>query len=802
MKLYLKLELKSDTCVAGAGGGRVGNVDTDLETDPASGLPIIRGRTLKGLLVEELVQLLRVLEPAGAGPWHDAAVGLFGARGQTRGGCLAFHDGALPADLSAAVAASHGRWHRAQVLDALTRVRSQTMIDPASGAPQPHSLRSTRLLRAGLNLHARLTSSIDLDARQRALVAACVAAVRRAGLHRNHGWGEVRLRLLDADDRDLTAAWLKGLRQPQWSSVTGAESEPSPAVASASVPTGAHGRRVLTYRLRLAAPVVLAEAGADSSSVETLPYLGGATVLGALAWRWLDRNAPGDDPAGHADFRRLFLDGSARFLNAYVAGSDRSRLLPCPLSLARRKGDGAEPHPAYDRAQPGFDAQRRREPDTQWTPLETPLFVRFKEPAPPDDEEEDYEHTDNTEPRLYGRAPSRRPRLHQARDDREAGRSTEGALFSYVALDASEVLCGHILCEHAADAATIKALLEAGPLPLGRARNAGYGGWAEIEALEEHAAEPWREAPIRRRSPHEPSDRLVVTLLSDYLGVNAQGQADPAALEDEMRAALGVDNQAQSRFLRGRSVAGYVSHWRMRRPTQPAVAAGSLLVFNGTRPDPARVAELCWQGLGQRRAEGFGRVAVDWHGGLALQAQKDSAPDSIAAAAAGDDADSAALTMLKRHLLYDTLWHTLTHLGNRDAKRVAHPPSPALIGRLRGRIRTASSAAEVRAFLRDAAQRADDKGLKQAGRALLQARLAGQSLDDWLVDQLSGTQADPQPGWLQHPEVRDACEGLGLDLELLSAGERWRLLQGCLDAFCEHLRRRAQAHGGAATAGE
>ncbi|MBK8184407.1 MAG: RAMP superfamily protein [Candidatus Competibacteraceae bacterium] len=203
MKLYLEMELLSDTCFAGSGGGRVGTVDTELEIDPQTRLPIVRGRTLKGLLLEELAQILRVLEKHDNGPWHEVATRLFGAPFQADRGSLTFGNGRLPDDLQAAVQCNRHQprerqyWTQAEVLAALTTVRHQTKIDSESGAPEAHSLRSARLLRAGLRLCAPVDAHRPLDSAEQALLAACAVAVNRAGLHRNHGWGEVLLRVLD-----------------------------------------------------------------------------------------------------------------------------------------------------------------------------------------------------------------------------------------------------------------------------------------------------------------------------------------------------------------------------------------------------------------------------------------------------------------------------------------------------------------------------------------------------------------------------------------------------------------------------
>lgn len=795
MKLYLEMGLLSDTCFAGSGGGRIGTVDTELETDPRTGLPIVRGRTLKGLLLEELAQILRIFEPGGNGPWHEVATRLFGTPRQTERGSLTFGDGRLPDDLQAAVRGNrhqpHKRqyWTQAEVLAALITVRHQTKIDPESGAPEPHSLRSARLLRAGLRLRAPVHARQPLDSAERALFAACAVAVRRAGLHRNHGWGEVRLRLLDEREKDVTASWLTALRQPS----TESPAPEPPAIQPEPPISPATDRRVIGYRLTLNAPAVLAMAGGDTSTVETRPYISGGAVLGALAWRWLDQQRPTcTGPVGDSKFRRYFLDDSVRWLNAYAESSNQQRLLPCPFSLVVRKG---ESNPAFDQASPFFKDLVIDEPNTQWKPLDLP-FVRLEET----------EDAEGMVCRLGGRQLKLTTRLHHTRDDREAGRSTGGLMFSYVALDAGERFIGYVLCETAEDAAVIRALLEAGLLPLGRSRTATYGGWAQVEVFDEVAAKDWREALERQEFSDEEKEqgRLVVTLLSDYLGVNDQGLPDPLALEQDLREALGIDQKPIARFLGGRSVTGYVSHWRMPRPSHPAVTAGSVLVYENARPDPARLAEILWWGIGTRRTEGFGRVTVQWHGALKIQTSEEFLADSESEAPSSPP--SPELVFLQRNLLRNAVRRTLIHRAVDDANQVIRPPSsPALIGRLRARIRTAAAADEVKNFLLRASYRSrdkdrlQDKGLKRAGQALTRARRGGKTLLDWLIAWMLGEDASP-PEWIGCIEVVDVCTRLNLKLDLLSDDDRWWLLQTYLDAFCEQLRRRAQQQSIGATA--
>src|SRR2546421_2411536 len=82
-RLQLCLHLESDATF-GRGEGLAGLVDEEIEYDVATGLPFVRGRVLKGLLVEECANLLFALQTAGspALPTLEKSAGwLFGRPG-------------------------------------------------------------------------------------------------------------------------------------------------------------------------------------------------------------------------------------------------------------------------------------------------------------------------------------------------------------------------------------------------------------------------------------------------------------------------------------------------------------------------------------------------------------------------------------------------------------------------------------------------------------------------------------------------------------------------------------------------
>jgi len=181
-----------------------GLVDDEIEYDVATGLPFVRGRVLKGLLVEECANLMFALEKASSPALTElkkAAGRLFGRPGSDLESAALLHFGPalLPEELRAAVrfAIEDGKLKPADVLESLTAIRRQTAIDEESAAPEKNSLRSMRVLLRQTNLCAWLDFAEDPGADDLALLTACALSVRRGGIGRNRGRGQLCLRLLD-----------------------------------------------------------------------------------------------------------------------------------------------------------------------------------------------------------------------------------------------------------------------------------------------------------------------------------------------------------------------------------------------------------------------------------------------------------------------------------------------------------------------------------------------------------------------------------------------------------------------------
>lgn len=219
MKLQIHITLKSDATF-GRGDGVVGLVDEEVEHDAATGLPFLRGRTLKGLLAEECANILYALRqqnsPAYA-QFERAARFLFGQPGSTSEDEAKMHVGPalLPKAMRDAIEADIRReaLRPTEVLESLTAIRRQTAVDEETGAPEEGSLRSMRVVLRDTPFVAELHFDKDPDQTAKALLVACVLSLRRAGTGRNRGRGRLAARLYDGQGNDITGECFEHFRR-------------------------------------------------------------------------------------------------------------------------------------------------------------------------------------------------------------------------------------------------------------------------------------------------------------------------------------------------------------------------------------------------------------------------------------------------------------------------------------------------------------------------------------------------------------------------------------------------------------
>ncbi|NJN98270.1 MAG: RAMP superfamily protein [Anaerolineales bacterium] len=213
----LQLTLLRDTTF-GRGDGVAGLLNTEVDHDEY-GLPFLRGRALKGLLVYECADILFALKQQGQEMtrWYAAARFLFGEPGSNLQGQAQLYVGnaCLPAELQqtlmirhAPLKAAEAAQFRTEVLNALTTIRRQTAVE-IDGVAKDNSLRAIRLIIRETQFEAPLTflSEIEVVPLAKGLLAACVKSLRRAGTSRSRGPGLIKAELRQ-DGQAISHDWL------------------------------------------------------------------------------------------------------------------------------------------------------------------------------------------------------------------------------------------------------------------------------------------------------------------------------------------------------------------------------------------------------------------------------------------------------------------------------------------------------------------------------------------------------------------------------------------------------------------
>ncbi|NJL54081.1 hypothetical protein HC928_02195 [bacterium] len=472
---------------------------------------------------------------------------------------------------------------------------------------------------------------------------------------------------------------------------------------------------VLEYRVTLLEPVLVTGLDGDPNSAVALDYLPGSAIRGAIIGRYLQTGQSID--AGDPIARRIFFSPDTLYLNAYpMLGEERT--LPAPRAWHKEKGK--EDH-IVDLA------LSDKAPQMQQPKALREGFVQVM---------------DEVQVRLV--QPARHIAIHTQRERRK-GRATEqeGAVYRYDALAPQQRFAGAIICNDREDASWLHDLLkEAQELQLGGARTAGYGrtrldGMGLFE-------QPWQEAP----SHFSPGDPLIVTLLSDAILRNAQGEIAPDSdtLQVALATALQVPpaqvGQVRQAFLGQTMVGGFNRKWGLPLPQMAALAMGSVLVLEGHHLSSQNVENLIRWGIGERREEGFGRVGVNIFSTSTYTTQAKAKPAQLSSNPA-----FLGTRELPEHIARRELQRRLEIrlIETANTTKVRQPPHKSQVYGLRAVVQTCLQDPKLSIGpLEDALDYLENRNVTR--RQFEKASIEGQPMISWikeaLKDDLSGDNLD------------------------------------------------------------
>jgi CRISPR-associated protein Csx10 len=437
--------------------------------------------------------------------------------------------------------------------------------------------------------------------------------------------------------------------------------------------------KVIHYNIHLLEPTLVTSLQGDPNSGVAFDYLPGSALRGVLINKYL-RSKSTDTSA--ETLSRLFLNGTTRYLNGYPLDAYKRPGLPVPASWQHVKH---EEDTIFDFAIFG-PAVEAPDDERQWQSVSAPFYtqsgdsVRLIRPV-----RNIAVHTQRTA--RFGRAM---PELVSA-NDAQLGRKPvkllekddiPGAVYRYDALAAGQTFQATIICDNDADEPILRPLID-GEVTLGGSRSGGYGR-AELSYLPPDVARR-----VRAEDEEPPEGKLIVTLHSDLLLRDERGQfaVDPKLLCRVLNRHLQVKLVLEDAFLKTEVIGGFNRTWGLPLPQALAVRMGSVLVFQTSEDcDPALLERLEVRGIGERRAEGFGRIAFNQQRVKKLTVNSTQKSPDLAVFtinekdARGQEARPLAQLMVDR-MLRQRLDESLLTRANEI--KIVNPPSNAQISRLR-----------------------------------------------------------------------------------------------------------------------
>lgn len=499
--------------------------------------------------------------------------------------------------------------------------------------------------------------------------------------------------------------------------------------------------RYMHYTLTLRSPLILGARSGDPNSAGTMMFIPGSTIRGAIAAAL----RPGNDEKSQEEFRRLVLSGSVRYLHAYpeLAGA---RSMPTPLSW---RGTKHNAHQVYDLA----GAHEQAWPEAA---LVGPAGSFVSTTAQSG-------HFEIATPTQGARFHNQRDRIKGRPGANESGES-RGAIFGYEFLEPGQVFHGALqLVPGTNNVKSLRNALEQQPLLLGRSRRGGYGGDIVVAVEKDYGENEYVHLADRLKNeaelPRGCEFRLLLT--SAYIGRNPiTGQIDPTALVSEITTRLQGTVEVLSRTWNAEPIAAFNRKWRLPVPDATALAAGSVLVLRAKDNIPmASLTALEHAGLGERRIEGYGRIAWLAHHKEVRQLRTvaPKAESSTLRQPAPplpkhtDKAHQAVLDGIAGRILLDAAKAELERIATDLVSGAPNAPTNSLIGRIRTMLRSAVSEDTATVALDAVAKAcarkkgsADMTGFRDSALTQLERCHLGEPT---LLDWLKALSAPPSPPW-------------------------------------------------------
>lgn len=373
----------------------------------------------------------------------------------------------------------------------------------------------------------------------------------------------------------------------------------------------------LSFSIKTLSPIVLSSTSNSTVMTETHSAFSGSIIRGILASRFVEVKQLNKTAYKDEDFREIFF-GGVKFLPANPAVVNQ-RSFVLPLSLQKGK-DGTDD---ADKIQDLLDDKESRQG-----------YKSFRGFGVLDGKEVSKV---SVRTNIF---------MHMSRssdDERLAGRSADGQIYNYEAIDAEQNFCGELLGDEKVLRKLLDALnLDKGQLTayVGRSKFTQYGKClVTINDVEEIPEEKFHERIFLRL------DTPLIPLADCFLTAKE-------ILEAEVVSKLGEKFSLGKVFASCVEIENFVVPWLMKRPRVLALAAGSVFEVNApnlTDDDKKILVEKIFAGFGTRTEEGFGQMRLWTLTELKLVKPKEKSP--VRPEKFSDYTIELAKKILRAHLL-------------------------------------------------------------------------------------------------------------------------------------------------------
>lgn len=332
-------------------------------------------------------------------------------------------------------------------------------------------------------------------------------------------------------------------------------------------------KNCIAYTLKFKAPVILNN-----------NYVPGSMILGAFASKYLKKHNLNSNTAHNdKEFRKLFLSSDVKYLNAYLSDIKNTRLLPIPLSIVRKKDENL--NIVYDLANSDTLGEVFNSED-QYQNI-------------------DYDYGLIDENKIFIKSIDEQYYYHHRRpQDKTIGHSINGSgkFFQYKAINKNTIFKGYILGKKDDLLKLIELFKEDNILYLGAARTSQYGK-TEINFYDESLYD-------LDDIDFDEDENITVTFTSPMILLDENGfnTVDIKYFTEQ----LGSNITIIDKFIKTVEIGGYNAKWGMPKPQFIAIKEGSVITVRSR--DILNIDKIMEKSYGIRVNEGFGRIAINYHG--------------------------------------------------------------------------------------------------------------------------------------------------------------------------------------------